>query len=363
MALHPDRDMRREQDSAYGIALAGIQPCRVQPGLDRLCRRQASSGVKPLAHAGDNLALGVACPVGDEGEVAPPRRRFDQVSVAPELGDTGVQRFERVPPAPVRQRPGAQVVGRDHRAPLLQVLDRLPRHRQRRRRRSRLARGKGRCADPVAAPSDVPVERRAELLRPFLPCLVQNLPNRLRLAPPRVERCLLRPGGGVLPASFKHVVQKLPASGRERVQHRLAAARDLGPRHPAHKRRHRGVADLLQPRAQLVAVVGADQALRAFHGGELGATPLHSPFRPRVMLASTACVCSCGSRLRLARWRKVAAAMPCACTRGLRPVAGSKLRVWSSSFSMKPSVLALLDRILAATAACLCRAYGSRIEP
>ena len=46
-------------------------------------------------------------------------------------------------------------------------------------------------------------------------------------------------------------------------------------------------------------------------------------FRPRVMLATTACVCSCGSRLRLARCRMVAAAMPSTSTLGLRPVSGS----------------------------------------
>ena len=152
VALHPHGDMRREQDSAHRVALAGVQPGGVQPRLHRLCRRQAPPCVQARAHAGDNVALGVARPVGDEGQVRPPRRRFDQVSVAPEPGDTGVQRVERVPPAPVGQRPGAQVVGGEHRAPLLQVLHGLPHHGKRGRLRPRLGHGGCRCADSRRGP-------------------------------------------------------------------------------------------------------------------------------------------------------------------------------------------------------------------
>ena len=139
MPLHTHRDMRREQDYAYGIALAGVQSGRVQPGrLHRICRRQAVPRVQACAHPGDDLALVVARPLGDEGQVHPPRRRFDQVPVAPEAVDTGIKRGERIPPAPVRKRPGAQVVGGDHGAPFFRVLDDLQHHRQRRRRCSRL---------------------------------------------------------------------------------------------------------------------------------------------------------------------------------------------------------------------------------
>ena len=106
---------------------------------------------------------------------------------------------------------------------------------------------------------------------------MQDPPVRLGLAPPRVERRLLCPRRRVLPAPVLHVVEKLPAPGRERVQHGPLVARDLEPRHPAHQRRHRGVADLLQTGPKLVAVVGPDQQLRAFHRGELGAPPAPVP--------------------------------------------------------------------------------------
>ena len=83
MALHPHRPVRREQDRTRGIALAGGQAGRVHPGLNGSFRRQAASSVQPGAHAGDDVALGIARPVGDEGQVGPPRRRVDQVPVAP----------------------------------------------------------------------------------------------------------------------------------------------------------------------------------------------------------------------------------------------------------------------------------------
>ena len=63
----------------------------------------------------------------------------------------------------------------------------------------------------------------------------------------------------------------------------------------------------------------------------VGSTLRHSPDALRVMLAITACVWSCGSLLRLATWRKVAATRPSARTRGRRPVAGSQPRVWRNS--------------------------------
>ena len=43
----------------------------------------------------------------------------------------------------------------------------------------------------VPAPRHVPVPGRTDLLRPRLPRLMQDLPVRLRLALPRVERRLL----------------------------------------------------------------------------------------------------------------------------------------------------------------------------
>ena len=109
----------------------GLRPASLQPGLDRGFRRQPMPGVQARAHAGDEVALGGARPVGDEGQVRPSRLRLDQVPVAPQLGDPGVQRFERMTSAPVRQRPGAQVVGGEHGAPLLQVLHGAAHHRQR----------------------------------------------------------------------------------------------------------------------------------------------------------------------------------------------------------------------------------------
>ena len=273
VALHPHRAVGREQDRTGRIALTLVQSGLLQSGLDCSLRRQALSVVQARAHAGEDVAFGIERPVGDEGQVCPPRRHLDQVPVAPELGDTGIQHFERMPAAPVRQRPGAQVVGGEHGAPFLKMLDGAPHHRQRRRRRSRLALGKCRCADPVSAPCDVPVPCRAELPRPLLPRLMQDLPLRLRLAPTCVERRLLRPGGCVLPAPVGHVVEELPATGRKRVQHRPLVARDLEPRHPPYQRRHRGVADLLEPGPKLVPVVGPNEKLRAFHRGELGAAP------------------------------------------------------------------------------------------
>ena len=97
--------------------------------------------VQAGAHAGDDVPFGFACPVGDEGQVRPSCRHLDQVPVAPQLGNGGVKGIQRVPPGPVGQRPGTQVVGRQYGAPLLQMLDSLPHHRQRRRMRPRLGRG------------------------------------------------------------------------------------------------------------------------------------------------------------------------------------------------------------------------------
>ena len=66
MALHPHRAMLRHQDRAHRIALAGIESGFRQPGLDRSGRRQAPSGVQAGTHAGDDVALGIARPVGNE---------------------------------------------------------------------------------------------------------------------------------------------------------------------------------------------------------------------------------------------------------------------------------------------------------
>ena len=108
--------------------MAGVQAGRVQPGLDRSVRCQAPPGVQACAHAGDDVALGIVRPVGDEGQIRPPCRHLDQVPVAPQLGDARIQGFERMLPTTVRQRPGAQVVGGEHGAPFLQVLDGAPHH-------------------------------------------------------------------------------------------------------------------------------------------------------------------------------------------------------------------------------------------
>ena len=131
MALHPHRPVGRQQDRAGSIALALVQSGRADLRFDRSVRCQAPPRVQACAHAGDDVALGIARPVGDEGQIRPPCRHFDQVAVAPQLGDAGIERFERVPAASVRQRPGAQVVGGEHGAPFFQVLDGAPHHRQR----------------------------------------------------------------------------------------------------------------------------------------------------------------------------------------------------------------------------------------
>ena len=141
MALHPHRAVGREQDRACRIALAPVQSGLLQSGLDRSLRRQAMPGVQARAHAGDDVALGIERPVGDEVQARPPCLRLDQVPVALQLGDAGIQRFERVPAGPVRQCPCAQVVGREHGMPFLKMLDGPPHHRQRRRKLSRPRRG------------------------------------------------------------------------------------------------------------------------------------------------------------------------------------------------------------------------------
>ena len=85
MALHPHRPVGREQDRAGSIALAGVQARFLQLGLDRSGGCQAPPGVQAGAHAGDDAALGIARPVGHEGQIRPPCRHLDQMPVAPQL--------------------------------------------------------------------------------------------------------------------------------------------------------------------------------------------------------------------------------------------------------------------------------------
>ena len=161
--------------------------------------------------------------------------------------DGGVKGIKRVLPAPAGQRPSPQVVDRQHGAPLLQVLHRLSHHRQSGRLCPQLTPRGGRRCGPAPRPGPLPGRAPA----PAQACSPSPAPACSREAP--------------------------AGAGRERLQHGTAVARDLEPRHPAHKGRHRGVADLLQPGSQLVAVVGPDQQLRAFHRGEIGAAPAPVP--------------------------------------------------------------------------------------
>ena len=66
----------------------------------------------------------------------------------------------------------------------------------------------------------------------------------------------------------------------------------------------------------------------------------HLPSSPWTMLASTAWVWSCGSRLREVSCRKVAATIFCPPTRAILPVSGSFIRVSAAFFSTQASVAA-----------------------
>ena len=112
MALHRHRAVGREQDRARCVASPEVQAGRDQLRLDRICGRQSVPCVQAGAHAGDDVPFGFARPVGDEGQGRPSCRHLDQVPVAPQPGNGGVKGIQRVPPGPVGQRPGTQVVGR-----------------------------------------------------------------------------------------------------------------------------------------------------------------------------------------------------------------------------------------------------------
>ena len=162
----------------------------------------------------------------------------------------------------------------------------------------------------------------AEFPGPGRPDRPQHRVQRLRLALPRRKRRNLRRRPVVVPALLVHIGFHLFPAGREGLLDPPVIARDLeAPHAPRHRRQDRVALPDQAPR-QLVPVIGPDQDSRSGAARSARCSSI-GPRRPGVMFATTAWVCSCGSRLRLAMCRNSAAAMPRPFTRGRRPVAGS----------------------------------------
>ena len=280
MALHSHRPVGREQDRARRIALALVQPVRAQarPSTaasgDRPCPASRPARMPATMSRSALRARSVT-----KARSARLAGRLDQVPVAPQLGDAGIQLFERMPSAPVRQRPGAQVVGREHGAPFLQVLDGAAHHRERRRMLSRLAPG-GTPMEPTPlrpAPR-VPVPRRADLPGPDLATSQVELAGPAQpcaaacRAPPAVSSPACSPSSGrpCSPEAPGAGSRTRPASAAGSPRSRTPAS---GPPASAPWRSRWS----FEPGPELVAVVGADQELRPLHRGELGAAPVPVP--------------------------------------------------------------------------------------
>ena len=150
---------------------------------------------------------------------------------------------------------------------LREMLHRAPRDHERRRRRRRSPRR------PPAAPRRLPVPREVERSDAQPPCLLELAALRLLLPLARVQHRLLHPLRRVVEVPLRHPCERFPAPRREALERRPVVARNLEARHPAHHRRRRRVAHLLEPALQLVTVVRPNQLLRTLHRGELGASP------------------------------------------------------------------------------------------
>ena len=209
-------------------------------------------GADPALHQGEDLALGGGRTAGGERAVDAVRRHLEQEAVPLQLGERRIDLRQRLPPAAVRERIPAEVVRREQRAALRQMLDRPAGHLERRRGR----RG-GRTAPPHRARVALPDTS----VRPLLPDRRECRPVGLGLPPARREHRLLGVRGRVLEAAVLQPLQQVAAAGREALQQRLRVARDLEPRHRPHQGRHRRVADRLHPAPQLRPVVRAQQLL------------------------------------------------------------------------------------------------------
>ena len=214
----PNGAVGGEEQRARRGALAGVQPRALERRLDRGLRGEGVARVETCVQTRQEVALGRPRAVGHEGPVGPARGGLDEVPVAVQVSDGLVDIVERVPPTRVRERKCAQRVGREHRAAV-----------------------------------------------------------RLGLAPAGVERGLLRAGRRVGPAPAAEVGEQLPASRGERIEHGARVAGNLEARHLSDEGGDGGVAEALEPGAQLVAVDRADEELRALHRGELRAAPLPCP--------------------------------------------------------------------------------------
>ena len=205
--------------------------------------------------------------------LSPARGGLDEVPVAVQVRDGLVNLVKRMAPARVREGERAQCVGREHRAPLLQVLHRTAHHRERGRR----VRVRGPGGGAGAPAGGVAAARGPELAGTGPPRGAQHPPVRLGLAPTGVERGLLRTGRSVGPAPAAEVGEQLPASRGERIEHGARVAGNLEARHLSDQRGDGGVAEALQPDSELMAVDRADEESGALHRGELRAAPLPCP--------------------------------------------------------------------------------------
>ena len=229
MALHAHDALAREQDRADRFAPAFRQRAGGEFRLHRHLFRRRLPGFGTLPHPGDIAALGPERPVGDEGAVRPAQFRFNQMTVTAEAFDRRLRLLDRIPPGRLAERMRRDVARREYRRPLLQMLHRPPDRFVDRQNGARL------LLPPV--PPFAPCPRRCLARRPAgfagaaAPYPPQQMHGRLRLAPPRIKRRLLRPRRAVGTAPFLYVLQYVAAPGRERVAHFPVIARKLEARH------------------------------------------------------------------------------------------------------------------------------------
>ena len=216
-------------------------------------------------HAPEHLALGRCRATGGECPVDTVRRHREQDAVLLQRHDGRIDRGQGLPAAAVRERVPAEVVGREQRAALREMLDRPPRDLERRR---------GRRERRAASTDGARIALPGALRDTLLPDGGELRAVGLGLLPAGCQHGLLGVRRRVLEAARLQPRQEVAAAGRELLQQRLRVARDLEPRHRTHEGGHRGIADRLDPALQLGPVVRAQQLLGPECRRELGAPPV-----------------------------------------------------------------------------------------
>ena len=263
-ALDADDPVAREQDRPHRFPLTGRETRAVEMRLHLAPAREPPGLADTRLHRRDHLALRLQRPVGHERPVRARELRLHQVAVPHHPRHRFPHRPDRVNPRRMGERHRLQLVRREHRLALLQLLHRAGDDLDRRRRRRRLRR----LARPDRRRG--PETLRAQALEPLL---AQLRLHRLRLALARRERRLLHRRGGPVQAPIVHPGHDLAAPGRERLPQLPPVARDLETRYPPRHRRHDRIALVDQTPRQLVPVIGPDQPRIAVEKRRLNALP------------------------------------------------------------------------------------------